>query len=247
MLRCWQCALLNAARKRGRWTRISRRLRLVALQTRGHRSIKTCSPDIPRGRYFTWYGCGACLASGAKGVLALGDTAWRHGGGLDQVYRFIAQAILVRCRAMASVFRPNRFGRSRPIFLICPNFRPTNAVGRITPNRRSRRAQLAQKLSGEAYGAADPRLPAARWMRRHPDATQSGGQPLWAARVDAGDLWHRLTAGDRLPGVGVWRARGPGDLGAAPEVEPADRGPSLWPLIAALAVTGMFVASIFTP
>jgi cytochrome c oxidase cbb3-type subunit 3 len=42
------------------------------------------------GRYFTWYGCGACHASGAKGVLDLGDGRWRHGGAFDQVYAVIA-------------------------------------------------------------------------------------------------------------------------------------------------------------
>jgi len=43
------------------------------------------------GRYFTWYGCGACHAAGAKGVLDMGDGRWRHGSGFDQVYRFVAQ------------------------------------------------------------------------------------------------------------------------------------------------------------
>ena len=43
------------------------------------------------GRYFTWYGCGRCHAAGAKGVLDLGDGRWKHGGGFDQVYRFIAR------------------------------------------------------------------------------------------------------------------------------------------------------------
>lgn len=42
------------------------------------------------GRYFTWYGCGACHASGAKGVLDLGDVRWRYGGAFDQVYASIA-------------------------------------------------------------------------------------------------------------------------------------------------------------
>lgn len=42
------------------------------------------------GRYFTWYGCGACHASGATGARDLGDGRWRHGGAFDQVYRFVA-------------------------------------------------------------------------------------------------------------------------------------------------------------
>ena len=42
------------------------------------------------GRYFTWYGCGACHASDAKGVLNLGDEYWKHGGSLTDVYATIA-------------------------------------------------------------------------------------------------------------------------------------------------------------
>ena len=42
------------------------------------------------GRYFTWYGCGACHGGDARGALNLGDTVWRHGGDLTQVYGFIA-------------------------------------------------------------------------------------------------------------------------------------------------------------
>jgi cytochrome c oxidase cbb3-type subunit 3 len=42
------------------------------------------------GRYFGWYGCGSCHAVGARGVLDLGDGRWRHGGGFDQVFGFIA-------------------------------------------------------------------------------------------------------------------------------------------------------------
>jgi len=33
------------------------------------------------GRYFTWYGCGACHGEGARGVRDLTDRRWRHGGG----------------------------------------------------------------------------------------------------------------------------------------------------------------------
>lgn len=43
------------------------------------------------GRYFTWYGCGACHGSGATGVFNLGDGRWAHGGGFADVYRSIAQ------------------------------------------------------------------------------------------------------------------------------------------------------------
>ena len=42
------------------------------------------------GRMFTWYGCAACHAAGARGGLDLGDGRWRHGGGFDRVYGFIA-------------------------------------------------------------------------------------------------------------------------------------------------------------
>jgi cytochrome c oxidase cbb3-type subunit 3 len=42
------------------------------------------------GRYFTWYGCGTCHASGARGFLDLGDGRWRRGGGFDQIYGAIA-------------------------------------------------------------------------------------------------------------------------------------------------------------
>jgi cytochrome c oxidase cbb3-type subunit III len=43
------------------------------------------------GRYFTWYGCGGCHGAGARGALNLGDQAWRHGAGFDQVYAYIAK------------------------------------------------------------------------------------------------------------------------------------------------------------
>lgn len=43
------------------------------------------------GRYFTWNGCGACHGTGARGVLALDDEAWRGGGTFDQIYRSIAR------------------------------------------------------------------------------------------------------------------------------------------------------------
>lgn len=43
------------------------------------------------GRYFTWYGCGACHGSGATGARDLNDKIWVHGGDLDQVYAFIAR------------------------------------------------------------------------------------------------------------------------------------------------------------
>lgn len=43
------------------------------------------------GRYFTWYGCGACHGAGATGALDLNDKIWVHGGDLYQVYAFIAR------------------------------------------------------------------------------------------------------------------------------------------------------------
>jgi mono/diheme cytochrome c family protein len=43
------------------------------------------------GRYFTWYGCGACHAQGAQGVLNLADGRWRHGGSVDAVYASVAR------------------------------------------------------------------------------------------------------------------------------------------------------------
>lgn len=42
------------------------------------------------GRYFSWYGCGACHGDEAKGFLDLGDGVWRRGGGFDRVYGAIA-------------------------------------------------------------------------------------------------------------------------------------------------------------
>jgi mono/diheme cytochrome c family protein len=42
------------------------------------------------GRYFAWYGCGACHGEAAQGVLDLSDNAWRWRSGFDQVYRAIA-------------------------------------------------------------------------------------------------------------------------------------------------------------
>ena len=42
------------------------------------------------GRYFTWYGCGACHGLDAEGRLDLGDQQWAHGDEVDQVYAFIA-------------------------------------------------------------------------------------------------------------------------------------------------------------
>lgn len=42
------------------------------------------------GRYFAWYGCGACHAEGATGVRDLADTRWRHGSGFAAVFGAIA-------------------------------------------------------------------------------------------------------------------------------------------------------------
>jgi mono/diheme cytochrome c family protein len=42
------------------------------------------------GRYFAWYGCGACHAEGARGFLDLADGRWRRGGAFDQVYGAVA-------------------------------------------------------------------------------------------------------------------------------------------------------------
>jgi cytochrome c oxidase cbb3-type subunit 3 len=42
------------------------------------------------GRYFTWYGCGGCHGSGARGAANLSDGRWANGGGVDRVYMFIA-------------------------------------------------------------------------------------------------------------------------------------------------------------
>jgi len=42
------------------------------------------------GRYFAWYGCGACHGLDAKGPVNLSGALWRHGRALDQVYDFIA-------------------------------------------------------------------------------------------------------------------------------------------------------------
>jgi len=43
------------------------------------------------GRYFTWYGCGACHGGEAGGALNLNDKIWVHGSDLDQVYAYIAR------------------------------------------------------------------------------------------------------------------------------------------------------------
>jgi mono/diheme cytochrome c family protein len=42
------------------------------------------------GRYFTWYGCGACHGRGATGALDLADDRWLRGGTFDRVYQAIA-------------------------------------------------------------------------------------------------------------------------------------------------------------
>lgn len=41
-------------------------------------------------RYYTWYGCGGCHASGASGGPDLGLGRWRHGDSFDAVYASIA-------------------------------------------------------------------------------------------------------------------------------------------------------------
>lgn len=38
------------------------------------------------GRYFAWYGCGACHTEDARGSRNLSDGHWRHGAGFDRVY-----------------------------------------------------------------------------------------------------------------------------------------------------------------
>jgi mono/diheme cytochrome c family protein len=42
------------------------------------------------GRYFTWYGCGACHGAEARGARDLNDRIWMNGNDLDQVYAYIA-------------------------------------------------------------------------------------------------------------------------------------------------------------
>lgn len=85
----------------------------VALASCGQES-RTVGPDLPQtapngpqdpraakyegnayqvaqgGRYFTWYGCGACHGADAQGGRDLRDKVWRHGSELNQVYAFIA-------------------------------------------------------------------------------------------------------------------------------------------------------------
>lgn len=60
----------------------------------GDRRVPMFQDDLSQvsqgGRYFGWYGCGGCHGAGARGVLDLGDTAWRHGAEFAQVYRAIA-------------------------------------------------------------------------------------------------------------------------------------------------------------
>jgi cytochrome c oxidase cbb3-type subunit 3 len=41
------------------------------------------------GRYFTWYGCGACHGLEAKRAPSFTDGRWRHGDAFEQVYAFI--------------------------------------------------------------------------------------------------------------------------------------------------------------
>lgn len=41
------------------------------------------------GRYFTWYGCGACHALGATHAPNFTDGRWRHGSTFEAVYRSI--------------------------------------------------------------------------------------------------------------------------------------------------------------
>jgi cytochrome c oxidase cbb3-type subunit 3 len=55
------------------------------------------------GRYFTWYGCGACHGQDAAGAMNLDDDQWRHGGTLDAVYGFIADGHAVKYRTRIPV------------------------------------------------------------------------------------------------------------------------------------------------
>lgn len=43
------------------------------------------------GRYFSWYGCGACHSDALPGVRNLADRHWTRGSGFDRVYAAIVQ------------------------------------------------------------------------------------------------------------------------------------------------------------
>jgi hypothetical protein len=42
------------------------------------------------GRYFAWYGCGACHGAQARGTLDLADPRAKGGGSIDKLYAAIA-------------------------------------------------------------------------------------------------------------------------------------------------------------
>lgn len=79
------------------------------------------------GRYFTWYGCGACHGAEAKGVLDLADVRWRHGGEVDAVYRSIAER-----------HGRHAFGRRVPAEQLWQMTAYVRQLGKLDPARRRR-------------------------------------------------------------------------------------------------------------
>lgn len=105
---------------------------------------RTHDPRVPRydgnlyqiaqgGRYFTWYGCGACHGADATGVRDL----HARGGGFEQVYR----AILQQHGAVD-------YGARVPVEQLWEIAAYVREVRRIDPTKR-RRQDIDQ--SGEPY------------------------------------------------------------------------------------------------
>jgi len=92
------------------------------------------------GRYFTWYGCGACHAQGAKGVLDFADGRWRHGGSVDAVYASIAGR-----------HRRYRYGEHIPAEQL---WQLTAYVRQLTTLQPGKRRRQDTDQRGEPQGAA---------------------------------------------------------------------------------------------
>jgi cytochrome c oxidase cbb3-type subunit 3 len=86
------------------------------------------------GRYFTWYGCGACHGADATGALDL----HAHSGGFEQVYRAIVRG-----------HRGADYGARVPVEQLWQMTAYVREVGRIDPTKR-RRQDIDQ--SGEPQG-----------------------------------------------------------------------------------------------
>jgi cytochrome c oxidase cbb3-type subunit 3 len=94
------------------------------------------------GRYFAWYGCAACHATGSKVAPDFGTGLWRHGGDFDQVYYFIDHG---------HGAGPEAFGHKIPVEQIWQLTAYVRDVSQQPPEKR-RRQDFDQQ--GEPQGAA---------------------------------------------------------------------------------------------